>query len=233
MDFSQEFKNIQGSVINVLALDASNNSVSSGSGVLVGNGSLALTCNHCIIENTRIVARFSGSGSGEIAKVIFQDPDADIAILEFSKPIGAPAPLKTSTSLLVGHEAFVVGFPNNINKITALSANIAGFEPNPKFNLIRLDASVNHGNSGGPLFNSFGEVVGIVNAKHGSLSKFLDDVESVKDNIQMSVGGVNAFEVLQGLIREMKRNMNLGIGYAIPTEYIAQLDNTMCKIMNE
>ena len=45
----------------------------------------------------------------------------------------------------------MVGFPNNINKITALLANIAGFENGGNIELIRIDCSVNHGNLGGQL----------------------------------------------------------------------------------
>ena len=231
MDFSQAFQNIQSSVVNVLALNVQNNPISSGSGVIIGDGSLVLTCAHCIIPNTTTIARFSGANTGQIATVVFQDQQSDIALLHFQQPIGSSATIRSSSSVLVGHEAFVVGFPNHIDKITALSANIAGFEPDNGFDLIRLDASVNHGNSGGPLFNAHGELIGIVNAKHGSLSNFLQQIKNTQTTAMLSVGGINPIKAIQQLISEMQLNLNLGIGYAIPTDYIGTLNGQVRSLI--
>ena len=225
MDFSTVFQNIQGSVVNVLALDAQNNAVSSGSGAIIGAGNLVLTCAHCIIPNTTTVARFSGQNNGQIGNVVFIDQQVDVAVIQFQNTIGPPATLRTSSSVLVGNEVFVVGFPNNISQVTALSGNVAGFEPDQNFSYIRIDASVNHGNSGGPLFNSAGELVGVVNAKHGSLSNFLQQIQSAQPGASMSIGGINPVQAIQQLIGEMQRNLNLGIGYAIPIDHVGTLNN--------
>jgi len=223
VDFSAAFQNIQGSVVNVLALDAQNNVLSSGSGTVIGIGDLVLTCAHCIIPNTRIVARFSDQNNGQIGNVVFIDQQVDVALIQFLNNLGPPAPIRTSSSVLVGHDVFAVGFPNNISQITTLSGNVAGFEPTQNFSYIRIDASVNHGNSGGPLFNSTGELVGVVNAKHGSLSNFLQQVQNARPGASMSIGGINPVQVIQQLIGEMRKNLNLGIGYAIPIDYIGSL----------
>lgn len=220
MDFSQEFKNIQESVVNVLALNTQNVLLSSGSGVIISNGDLVLTCNHCIISDAKTVIRFSGSENFIIGNVVFQDPHSDIALLQFQESIGKPVNFVRSSTVSIGHEAFVVGFPNGIDKITALAANIAGFELYNGFNLIRIDASVNHGNSGGPLLNASGQLIGIVNAKHGSLSNFLQHVKNAQPQAMMTLGGINPVQVIQKLIVEMQSNLNLGIGYAIPTDHI-------------
>jgi len=231
MDFSQAFQNIQGSVVNVLGLNKQDESISSGSGVIIGDGSFVLTCAHCVIPNTRTIARFSGADTGEIATILFNDEQSDIALLQFQKSIGSSAIISSSSSVLVGHEAFVVGFPNNINKITALSANIAGFEPDNGFDLIRLDASVNHGNSGGPLFNTAGQLIGIVNAKHGSLSSFLQQIQNEQSRTLLSIGNVDPIKAIQQLISEMQRNLNLGIGYAIPTDHIGLINNQIQNLI--
>ena len=224
MDFSQAFQSIQGSVVNVLALNAQNAPVSSGSGVIIGNGDLVLTCAHCLIPNTNTMARFSSANNRQMANIFFQDKQSDIALLKFPQPIGTPAKIRSSSTVLIGHEAFVVGFPNSIDKITALSANIAGFEPSNGFDLIRLGASVNHGNSGGPLFNASGELIGIVNAKHGSLSSFLYQIRTARPGAMVSIGGIDPVQAIQKLIAEMQKNLNLGIGYAIPTDHIGTLN---------
>lgn len=231
MDFSQAFQAIQATVVNVLALDQQNNAVSSGSGVIIGQGNLVLTCAHCIIPNMRIVARFSGANNGQIGTVVFQDQQTDIAIIEFQQVLGVAATIKSSSTVQIGHEVFAIGFPNNISQITALSGNVAGFEPNNNFNHIRIDASVNHGNSGGPLFNAAGEVIGIVNAKHGSLSAFLQQIQVAQPGAQIVLGGIDPVQVIQQLIKEMQKNLNLGIGYAIPTDHIGVLDNRVGNII--
>lgn len=151
--------------------------------------------------------------------------DIDIAIIEFPHKIGPAVRIKDSNTVKIGNEAFVVGFPNNIDKITALSANIAGFENKGNIELIRIDCSVNHGNSGGPLFNAEGELVGVINAKHGSLSNFLKQVQNAKSGgVMFSIGGIDPIKTIQQLIKEMQNNLNLGIGYAIPINIIKQFE---------
>ena len=231
MDFSTIFQNIQKSVVEVLALHSQDYIVPMGSGTVIGSGNLVLTCAHCINPNTTPAARFSGQSGCKIGDVIFKDQQVDVALIKFQDTLGPPIPIRTSSSLLVGHEVFVVGFPNEISRITALSGNVAGFEPtyHHNFSYIRIDASINHGNSGGPLFNSSGELVGVVNAKHGSLSTFLEQVQNAQPGASMSIGGIDPVQVIQQLIGEMKKNLNLGIGYAIPTDHIGSLNMLVKK----
>ncbi|MGN7470365.1 S1 family peptidase [Brevibacillus sp. SAFN-007a] len=223
MDFSVAFDRIKDSVFNLLVFAPGNRIVSSGTGVLIGNGDFALTCSHCVIPTLSNGARFSGQTSAQIGQVVFNDTVRDIAVLQFPRPLGAGVPIKSSSSVKIGHECFVVGFPSNIDKITALSANIAGFEPSNGYDHIRIDSSVNHGNSGGPLFNQNGELVGIVNAKHGNLSAFLTRIQNVQPAGSVNIFGIDHIQTIQTLISEMKKNLNLGIGYAIPTDYIGSL----------
>ena len=88
---------------------------------------------------------------------------------------------------------------------------------------LRIDVSVNHGNSGGPLFNLDGHQVGVVNAKHGTLANFLTKMKTMAPSAQANIGGFDAVGSIRMLISEMERNLNLGIGYAIPTDFIRQL----------
>ncbi|MDN4493375.1 S1 family peptidase [Ureibacillus aquaedulcis] len=218
MDFSKQFDRIKGSVVNICVLNNAEDKkiLSSGSGVLIGDGTRIITCSHCIKPDLINVARFSGEDSAKECKIVFNDPNKDIAILEVDKSLGKGVKIGDSSSVEIGQEAFVVGFPLNIKKITALSANIAGFEPLNGFELIRIDSSINHGNSGGPLFNAKGELVGIVNAKHGGLSYILTEVQQATPKEMEVIGGTNLVKFIQVLMKQMQRNLNLGIGYAIP-----------------
>jgi len=234
MDFSNQYNQIQNSVIRVLAITGqgvNQQIVSSGSGVLIDNGTKALTCSHCIVPNTTAVGVLSGQNNGQIANVIFNDPVMDIAVLEFQQALGPGVSLGNSNNVSIGQEAFVVGFPSHTTTISALGANISGFENNNGTQLIMIDASVNHGNSGGPLFNSNGELIGIVNAKFGNLSQFLNQVQQANPQAAMVIGGINPVQVIQQLIGEMKRNLNLGMGSAIPLQTIGNATNIIGNLI--
>ena len=94
---------------------------------------------------------------------------------------------------------------------------------------MRIDASVNHGNGGGPLFDLSGSQIGVVNAKHGSLSAFLDQIKQAQPMAMISIGGIDPVKAIQALIIEMEKNLNLGIGYAVPTDSIRNLHPTLQK----
>lgn len=228
MDFSNQFQQIQNSVVRIISITGQAPNiqfVGSGSGVLIGDGRKILTCSHCIIANTQTVAVLSGQNNGQIVTSVFNDAGADIAVLQAQNSIGAGVTLGNSDLLRIGHEAFVAGYPSTGITITALFAHIAGFETYNGSQLLKIDSSVNHGNSGGPLFNSNGELVGIVNSKFGNLSTFLTQIEQANPQVGMAIGGINPVQVIQQLIREMKTNLNLGVGTAIPLRLIGNLTN--------
>jgi serine protease Do len=234
MDFSNEYNQISNSVIRVISIigqGVNQQLVSAGSGVLIDNGTKALTCSHCIVANTVTVGVLSGQNNGQIGTVIFNDTNLDIAVIEFQQSLGDGVVLGNSDNIQIGQVAFVVGFPSHTNNITALGAHIAGFEANNGIQLIKIDASVNHGNSGGPLFNSAGELVGIVNAKFGNLSNFLTQVQQANPGASMSIGGINPVQVLQQLIGEMKKNLNLGMGSAVPLRAIGNVTNIIGDLL--
>ena len=234
MDFSTQYNQIQNSVIRILAITGqgvNQQLVGASSGVLIDNGRKALTCSHCIIANTTIVGVLSGQNNGQIGNVVFNDTNIDIAIVEFQQALGTGVPLGNSNQVQVGQEAFIAGFPSHTPNISALGANIAGFETQNGIQLIKVDASVNHGNSGGPLFNSAGQLIGIVNAKYGNLSQFLNQVQAANPQAAMVIGGINPVQVIQQLIGEMKRNLNLGMGSAIPLHEIGNVTNIVGNLL--
>ncbi len=219
MPLTQLYKQVNQSVVQVLALQGQN-PISFGSGTIIDNGKIVLTCAHCIVPGMQMsVADPMTPNKAIFGKVIFIDNNTDIALLEFQNPIGPPATLTDSSSCEVGNGAFVVGFPMGVTEKTLFSAHIASITSSG----LRIDASVNHGNSGGPLFNLQGEQIGVVNAKHGSLSQFLTQLKNVKPMASMSISGIDPVQAIQHLIEEMHKNLNLGIGYAIKTRDIKSL----------
>lgn len=143
-----------------------------GSGVIVSEQGDILTSLHVVANATGIRLTFAdGTQSG--AQVVVRQPENDIAVLRANQPpaLLVPAILGNPNALRVGDEAFVVGNP--LGLYSSMSAGvISGLDRSFKptngshrlHNLIQIDAAVNPGNSGGPLLNRHGHVVGIVTA---------------------------------------------------------------------
>ena len=220
MDYSNVYKKVAPSVVNVIQVNADSTCRDFATGVLIGDGSKVLTCSHCV--NPAFINAIYTKKTNEYfaGTIIFSDPNNDIAILDMGRVMGIAAPLRSSSMLEIGNEVFTVGFPYSFaSEQTLTSGHVAAFEDN----LIKIDTSVNNGNSGGALFNLNGEIIGIVNAKLGSLSQFLKNVALAKPQAFVAIDGIDPIETIQQMLREMKRNLNLGIGYAVPTDTIAAI----------
>jgi len=141
-----------------------------GSGVVIDNNGDILTSLHVIKGATDIkLTFFDGSESGAV--VLDQLPAKDIAVLQPIKPPAqiVPAVLGNPHAMHVGDEAYAVGNPfglyssmssgviSGLDRVFTLPGS--GIEIN---GMIQIDAAVNPGNSGGPLLNRSGDVIGIV-----------------------------------------------------------------------
>lgn len=136
-----------------------------GSGFVIdGEEGIIITNNHVIEGADEITANFN-DGSKLAAEVIGRDSKTDIAVLKV-KPV---SPLKAvsfgdSESLRVGEWVMAIGNPFGLGGTVTtgiVSARNRNINSGPYDNYIQTDASINRGNSGGPLFNRNGEVIGI------------------------------------------------------------------------
>jgi len=141
-----------------------------GSGVVVDDQGDILTSLHVVAGAAAIQVTYA-DGTQSAAEVVAAQPENDIAVLRTEQlpALLAPAILGNPNALAVGDEAFAVGNPFGL--YSSLSAGvISGFDrafspPDSGRHLeglIQIDAAVNPGNSGGPLLNRDGHVVGIV-----------------------------------------------------------------------
>lgn len=141
-----------------------------GSGVVINDQGDILTSLHVVTGSTQIKLTFA-DGTESSATVSQAEPAQDIAVLSASTPPKEiiPATLGSPGAMSVGDEAFAVGNPFGLYSSMS-SGVISGFDRSfqPENSSIRLqgliqfDAAVNPGNSGGPLLNRYGEVIGIV-----------------------------------------------------------------------
>lgn len=144
--------------------DSPRKSNSLGSGFVIDPAGIVVTNNHVIADANEITVLFV-DGQKLRAKVLGRDSKVDIAVLQ----VKATKPLKAvkfgdSEVLRVGDWVMAVGNPFGLGgTVTAgiVSARHRNIDSGPYDNYIQTDAAINKGNSGGPLFNMAGEVIGI------------------------------------------------------------------------
>ncbi len=139
----------------------------SGSGVIISEQGYILT-NYHVIENTLEVSVIFADGREEPAEIMGGDVFSDIAVLKVNGRMPAVALIGNSDALKPGETAIAIGSPLGDFKNTVTVGVISGvgrtIDVNENYQmegLIQTDAAINQGNSGGPLVNLAGEVIGI------------------------------------------------------------------------
>jgi serine protease Do len=146
----------------VTVLNTGPNGSGSGSGVIISDKGYILTNNHVVDGATQLAVVFNDGGRRD-AKLVGTDPLNDVAVIQVSGKLPAVATMGDASALLPGEQVLAIGSPlgNFRNTVTAgvisaLNRSVGAME-----GLIQTDAAINSGNSGGPLINLRGEVVGI------------------------------------------------------------------------
>ena len=145
----------------------------SGSGFIITSDGYILT-NYHVISGSKTVTVATYDHNTYDAKVIGYDASNDIAVIKIDAENLKPVTLGDSDTLRVGESVYAIGNP--LGELTfsltggivsALSRNVQT-EAGTSMSLIQTDCAINSGNSGGALFNTRGEVIGITNAKYSS-----------------------------------------------------------------
>jgi len=139
----------------------------SGSGFFISDNGYLLTNNH-VVEGTKEVKIVLSDGTERTASIVGTDQYSDIAVLKTDGNVPATASLGNSDKLDPGESVIAIGSPlgNFKNTVTVgvVSATGRSIDTGNGYqieDLIQTDAAINHGNSGGPLVNLAGEVIGI------------------------------------------------------------------------
>lgn len=141
-----------------------------GSGVIMTADGYILTNAH-VVEGAEEITVTMYDGTEYKASVIGKDTNTDVAVVKVNATGLPAATFGDSDSLLVGQDALAIGNPLSSQLAFSLTCgHISALEREIEIqgtilSLMQIDAAVNPGNSGGPLFDIYGNVIGIVNAK--------------------------------------------------------------------
>jgi S1-C subfamily serine protease len=154
-------------VIEAQRADATDDTESLGTGVIIDTKADILTALHVVDGAGTIKVTFA-DGTQSSAAVATTDPDHDIAVLAPEQPPTVIVPEVLGGGAQVGDETFAVGHPFGLvdsltaGVISGLDRSFPQADGRTLTGMIQFDAAVNPGNSGGPLLNKKGQVIGIV-----------------------------------------------------------------------
>lgn len=175
----------------------------SGSGFVIQQNGYILTNYHVINKATRITVTIPGRQAVS-ARVVTADQEKDLAILQVSLSNLTGLPIASSETVQVLDSITVLGYPLPTELGTALSAsdgkvNAVREGRNGGTRLFQIDANVNPGNSGGPLLNNHGEVVGIIVSKINSL-QYAKENGALPERINFAIPINEAQQLLRKVI---------------------------------
>jgi hypothetical protein len=246
------FERVRSGLVHILFLNSQNKAVASGSGFL-SNGYL-ITNNHVFAGpgNTRVWLRkenqtdpaqsavlsradftnrlVTGSDRNSYDFAVLRIPEA-IQSSDFQFTLQSPAAKK------IGESVALIGFPLEHLNLTCHAGIISSFYASGIAQIVQVDASVNAGNSGGPLIDpESGNVLGIVTRKGTGLTRLFGELRQALDgNIQqlragsggISIGGVDPVQAaivgqhqMLVVLDEIERQANVGIGYAMSSDHL-------------
>jgi serine protease Do len=211
-------------VDNIFFGPQSRTSQSAGTGIIVSDKGYVMTNKHVIPSNaTSVTVTLSDGTKYKDVEVIGRDPANDVAYLKIKEPKNLkPAKIADSSLVKVGQKVIAIGnaqgrFQNTVTQgiVSGLGRDIVASDGSATgeqlSNLLQTDAAINSGNSGGPLINLNGEVVGINTAVAGNAENlgFVIPVNDIKGGL---TGVLESGKLVRGY---------LGVKYLALTDDIA------------
>ena len=164
LSLQEIYKKCIGSVVSITA--SSQSGKSSGTGIVLSADGYLIT-NHHVIENAQVIAVQTSDERQFQAAIVGSDEASDLAVLKVEADDLQPAEFGDSDKLAVGDRVVAIGDPLGAQLRGTMTSGIVSainrdLEVNDRtMTLIQTDAALNNGNSGGPLINCYGQVIGI------------------------------------------------------------------------
>lgn len=195
--------------------------IGQGSGFIISNDGYILTNNHIVKDSDRILVTLA-NGKEYVASVVGQDPSSDLAVIKIEEKNLPSLTLGNSDTLEVGQWVTAIGNPMGLQATLTVGVISATGRSNlglTQFeNFIQTDAAINLGNSGGPLLNLNGEVVGINTAIAAHTAGF--------QGIGFAIPSTMASQIMEQLISDGSVTRSyLGI-------LLQEIDNNIAEAFN-
>jgi Do/DeqQ family serine protease len=187
-----------------------------GSGFVVGKSGVVLTNHHVVVGADEVWVQLSDERRFE-ARVVGSDPSTDVAVVKINHPPAdlRPVQIGNSEQVRVGDYVLAIGNPLGLGQtvtmgIVSAKNRMLGGRITQYEDFIQTDAAINQGNSGGPLFNFKGEVIGINSA-------------ILNPAIAMNVGFAIPINLARQIADQLQRSGNVARGYlGVGTEDMTQ-----------
>ena len=202
LNVAEVLKKIQPSVVTIIAITevGMNPGRSTGTGVVITSDGDILTNDHVVDGADQVSVLFAGDTEPSLATVLAVDVGNDLALLHVDKTGLTPAVFADPSSIDIGDEVVAVGFALDLDGgptvtrgiVSALNRTIVSGD-GALDGLIQTDTAISSGNSGGPLVNTRGQVIGINTAVFQSSS------EVAANNVGFSISVAEALPVIEEL----------------------------------
>lgn len=194
-----------------------------GSGIIADSSGLILTNNHVAGMDTKNIVVSLADGREVNGTTVWADESLDLAVIKIQADNLVAAPLGDSKGLLVGEDAVAIGNPLGLSFQRTVTAGIVSALNRTVVDtdifmedLIQTDASINNGNSGGPLINIKGEVIGIntIKVPNAEGMGFAIPINIIKPVVN-SIKGKGTFTTpiigIKGIDKEMNGYQNIQV----------------------
>lgn len=224
LDFSTIYEKCSPSVVGIKVFKGSNNDYFAwGTGVIASENGYIITNTHVIDGGETAKVVLSGGKEYDALLVGF-DASSDVALLKIDAAGLPAAEFASSSTLMVGDSVAAIGNPLGQNlSLTMTRGIVSALNREISYNgttmsLIQTDASINEGNSGGPLFNERGQVVGITNMK------MISNLGSGIEGLGFAIPSDTVKSIVSALIADGKVTGRITIGVTVGpvSEYAAK-----------
>ena len=158
---------------------------SSGSGFILTEDGYVIT-NYHVVEGATAIQVITHDGTEYDAQLVGKDSSNDLAVLKVEATGLAAATLGSSTDLMIGDMVVAIGNPlgelastQTVGYVSGIDREVSTSGSITTISMIQTDAAINPGNSGGPLFNMYGQVIGITTAKYSGTTGSGASIEGI------------------------------------------------------
>ena len=182
LSLQEIYRRCSGSVVSIISVTQSGKA--SGTGIIMSADGYIIT-NHHVIENAQAVSVLTNDDKEYTASIIGSDETSDLAVLKIEASGLQAAEFGDSSVLQVGDSVVAIGDPLGVTLRSTMTDGIISainrdLTVNDRtMNLIQTNAALNNGNSGGPLINCYGQVIGINTMKMSNFYSSSTTVEGI------------------------------------------------------